>query len=228
MITDANTTIVTPRVSKVPPREPATRPPTETIAGDNPIMAPIVVVKPTEAAAFINARPGGPRQQETQLMVAVGRRISSHLQKKATTSPEGQPTLLVLTKNLAQQNKENTPAPTKLVQKCKSSSSATSKTTAKGPLHKRGKLQAAGIQKKKQAHIVPKPSNHMYYRATMGVHTVGWSPCNKCNPTTPGIIWARVSTYIRRTAGIARNHLLPCSRIRSEKRSSTIVRWITT
>jgi hypothetical protein len=83
-------------------------------------------------------------------MVAVERRISSQLQKKATTSPEGQQALLVLTKNLEKQNKENTPAKTTLIPKRKSTS-ATSKTTAKGPLQKRGKLQASGVQKKKKA-----------------------------------------------------------------------------
>ena len=90
-------------------------------------------------------------------MIAMERRISMQLQRKATTSPEGQQSLLAITKNLAQQNKENTPVTTTPLQKRKSSSARkNTSTTAEGPLQKRVKVRAAKVLKKKGSPLTEK------------------------------------------------------------------------
>jgi hypothetical protein len=139
MMNGAPTSIVTPGVSGVQPTAPTVIMPDKS----SPI-APVGVVQPTTATAFLQSRPGGPIQQETQRMVAVERRISSQLQRKATTSKAGQQALLAVTQDLAAQHKPTTPGPPTPIQKRKASR-ITSTKTARGPVHKRAKVQAAKV-----------------------------------------------------------------------------------
>ena len=65
--------------------------------------------------------------------------------RKATTSKAGQQALLAITQDLAAQHNPTTPGTPTPIQKRKESR-ITSTKTAKGPVHKRAKVQAAKVQ----------------------------------------------------------------------------------
>ena len=135
MLPNANTTIVTPIGTKVQPRTTAETQTDTSMTEDNLTVEPIMVVSPTEAATFMNARPGGPLQENSQRMVAVERRAGSKLRKKASTSKEGSRALVEISTNLAQQNKAQAPMKSTPIKKGKASSETSNKRT-KGPKRK--------------------------------------------------------------------------------------------